>query len=221
MTVTTTFDNSGPTFAIKLYPGVGDIEDIVTFTEPLPMLPNFNVHAYMSWTSRQVIAAGSSLLNPFMPQKMVLHMETKALLPTSNDATPGGATTSSMSFIQRERFPTKFIEDYTSNSLLDGLSTVGGFWTFLDGTFALLFGASALYFFMGKRSLSALGLGHVFQRSKLMENWREDFPTVHTEGGQPGSETAGVVAFIRDRLLDIEEGQGSGPKGSDIESPGV
>jgi hypothetical protein len=28
---------------------------------------------------------------------------------------------------------------------------------------------------------------------------------LRTEGGQPGSESAGVVAFIRERLIDIDQ----------------
>ena len=53
--------------------------------------------------------------------------------------------------------------------------------------------------------MSALGVVHVFQRRALVRRWHEDFPAIHTEGGTPGSESAGIVAFIRERLVDLDE----------------
>lgn len=55
----------------------------------------------------------------------------------------------------------------------------------------------------GRRPLSALGLVHVFQRRHLVRRWHEDFPLIHSEGGLPGSDSAGIVAFIRERLVDL------------------
>ncbi|KAJ7027503.1 hypothetical protein C8F04DRAFT_1294111 [Mycena alexandri] len=71
----------------------------------------------------------------------------------------------------------------------NGISTLGGFWTFLNG----------------RRSLSALGLVHIFQRRKLEHRWHKDFPALHTKGGQPGSESAGIITSIRERLVDVGE----------------
>ncbi|KAJ7323195.1 hypothetical protein DFH08DRAFT_817774 [Mycena albidolilacea] len=56
-----------------------------------------------------------------------------------------------------------------------------------------------------RRPLSALGVVHIFQRRALVRRWHEGFPTIHTEGGLPGSENAGIVAFIRERLVDLGE----------------
>ncbi|KAJ6588399.1 hypothetical protein B0H19DRAFT_1248065 [Mycena capillaripes] len=42
-------------------------------------------------------------------------------------------------------------------------------------------------------------------RHKLTQNWNEDSPALHTEGGQPGSKSAGIVAFLRERLVDLDE----------------
>jgi hypothetical protein len=41
------------------------------------------------------------------------------------------------------------VQDYTDASILNGIATFGGFWTFMDGAFAILFGANILYFLYG------------------------------------------------------------------------
>ncbi|KAJ7238183.1 hypothetical protein C8J57DRAFT_1246604 [Mycena rebaudengoi] len=100
---------------------------------------------------------------------------------------------------------TKSTQEYTENSILTGLATVGGFWTFVNGAFVLFFGANIIYFLFRRRPLSALGIVHIFQRASLAKKWRQDFPAIRTEGGQPGSREAGIVAFLRERLVDLDE----------------
>ncbi|KAJ7867720.1 hypothetical protein B0H14DRAFT_332570 [Mycena olivaceomarginata] len=102
-------------------------------------------------------------------------------------------------------YANKLQQDSSDVSPLSGLATFGGFWTFVNGAFALFFGANVVYFALGRRPLSALGLVHIFQRRTLARRWHNDFPALHTEGGHPGSESAGVVAFIRERLIDIDQ----------------
>jgi hypothetical protein len=46
---------------------------------------------------------------------------------------------------------------------------------------------------------------HFLQRKTLERKWEEDFPALRTEGGRPGSPDAGIVAFIRERLVDLSE----------------
>lgn len=55
----------------------------------------------------------------------------------------------------------------------------------------------------------------MFQRRRLVRQWHEDFPAIHTEGGLPGSESAGIVVFICERLVDLEED--SSPHEEDLE----
>ena len=43
-------------------------------------------------------------------------------------------------------YPTEIVQDYVDASVLDGLATFGGFWTFVNGAFAMVFGANLLYF---------------------------------------------------------------------------
>jgi hypothetical protein len=47
--------------------------------------------------------------------------------------------------------PNKFVQDVADVTPLSGIATFGGFWTFLNGTFALFFGANVVYFLFGKR----------------------------------------------------------------------
>jgi hypothetical protein len=65
--------------------------------------------------------------------------------------------------------------------------------------------------------LSALGLVHIFQRRRLERQWRADFPALHSEGGLRGSKSAGIVAFLRERLVDL----GEDPQRAEGDSPDV
>jgi hypothetical protein len=46
MNVSITFSHLGVPYGI--YPGVGDFNDIVIFTQPIPVLADFNLFAYMT-----------------------------------------------------------------------------------------------------------------------------------------------------------------------------
>ncbi|KAF8172574.1 hypothetical protein K438DRAFT_178497 [Mycena galopus ATCC 62051] len=131
--------------------------------------------------------------------------EVRGLQP--NFSGPADANIASLTLLQSSSrgSPTKFLQDTVDTSLLSGIASFGGFWTFVNGTFALFFGANIIYFAFGRRPLSALGVVHLFQRRALVRTWHENFPAIYTEGGLPGSENAGIVAFIRERLVDVGE----------------
>ncbi|KAJ7840185.1 hypothetical protein B0H14DRAFT_3458271 [Mycena olivaceomarginata] len=107
--------------------------------------------------------------------------------------------------------PSKFLQDTANASPFSGIATFGGFWTFVNGAFALFFRANVVYFMFDR--FLRLGVVHLFQRRALVRRWHEDFPAIHTEGGLAGSENAGIVAFIRERLVDLDEDP-RGPKES-------
>ncbi|KAJ7891936.1 hypothetical protein B0H14DRAFT_2687709 [Mycena olivaceomarginata] len=116
----------------------------------------------------------------------------------STAATPG-ADTAMLTLRQPTRYPTKFLQDTADASPLSGIATFGGFLDLRQRHFcAVVRGQS-------RRPLSALGVVHIFQRRALVRRWHEDFPAIHTEGGPPGSQNAGIVAFIRERLVDLGE----------------
>ncbi|KAF7367177.1 Short-chain dehydrogenase/reductase family protein [Mycena sanguinolenta] len=157
----------------------------------VPLLPGSHLFAMLGWSQRQTISqsmAGSYLV--FRPEIYGLQQDTSA---------EGTITSLTLTVVGIKRF----FQDTADASAFSGIATFGGFWTFVNGTFALFFGANIVYFAFGRRPLSALGVVHLFQRRALVRKWSEDFPAIHTEGGLPGSQNAGVVAFIRERLVDL------------------
>ncbi|KAJ7186945.1 hypothetical protein C8R46DRAFT_1058390 [Mycena filopes] len=180
---------------------LGELGDTL---DGVPLFAGSALGAAFTWTqTNMTLNAGWSLFSP--PTMAVYTADIRglqALNPVSGSADPALAT---LTLVQRNPTATKQFIDTPDSTVLNGIATFGGFWTFLNGAFALFFGANVLYFAFGRRPLSALGLVHVFQRSKLQRQWNEDFPAIHTEGGLPGSESAGIVAFIRERLVDLGE----------------
>ncbi|KAJ7065742.1 hypothetical protein C8F01DRAFT_1351780 [Mycena amicta] len=176
----------------------GYINDLSTFGDPHPanptirVIPGSRIAAIINWELFRVNGSADYIykaeFTSLQPDPVVSKFNTSITLynPSGN-------------------LPTKYFDVTTDDSVLSGLATLGGFWTFVNGAFALLFGANVIYFAFGRRPLSALGVVHLFQRRALVRKWHEDFPQLQTEGGAPGSESAGIVAFIRERLVDMED----------------
>ncbi|KAJ7065871.1 hypothetical protein C8F01DRAFT_1126822 [Mycena amicta] len=174
---------------------------------PIFLIPNSRRFGLISWTARQL--HGSPVEYLYLPELYDLQEDTALTLP---GAPNGNETFASLRIINPYNLVNRIEVEVTDSSALSGLSNVGGFWTFVNGTFALFFGANIFYFAFGRRPLSALGVAHLFQRSSLARNWHEDFPALHTEGGLPGSDSAGIVAFIRERLVDLDRQAPEGPE---------
>ncbi|KAJ7699842.1 hypothetical protein B0H16DRAFT_1903085 [Mycena metata] len=170
----------------------------------VPLFGGSNLVGTFTWAhTDMILSTGWSIFSP--PTIAVFTANIHGLQQSylaGGTSDPNHAT---LTLFQTTPFATKYFVDTADATVLNGIATFGGFWTFLNGGFALFFGANVLYFAFGRRPLSALGLVHVFQRRRLKREWDEDFPTIHTEGGLPGSESAGIVAFIRERLVDLGE----------------
>ncbi|KAJ7197923.1 hypothetical protein GGX14DRAFT_402240 [Mycena pura] len=200
-------------------PGQGDPFDVDTYTEPIPLIAGARLSAVLSRTNRKIFSKSAlDILGLTTPLRTV--MVNSVLLLQQDPNPPNTTDTAILRLVQRTDtypfIPNRVVEDFTDASVLAGFATLGGFWTFMDGSFAILFGANLLYFLWRRKPLSAFGMVHVFQRRALMRNWNRDFPALHTEGGCPGSESAGIVAFIRERLIDLDDPV---PKPTDPESP--
>ncbi|KAJ7831108.1 hypothetical protein B0H14DRAFT_2805422 [Mycena olivaceomarginata] len=174
-----------------LYVQIGkgdDFNDMIQHTDPISLFPGTHLAATLTWTQRKVVTLGlSSLLGAIVPSKAVLVAEVHALQVDPRYNSTDSLSSSTLSIFQTRVNPTRFIQEYAESSAIAGLATVGGFWTFVDGTFVLFFGANKW-----RRPLSALGIVHFFQRRRLVQQWHEDFPALRTEGGRPGSEQAGI-----------------------------
>ncbi|KAJ7740878.1 hypothetical protein B0H14DRAFT_3167863 [Mycena olivaceomarginata] len=202
ITASFTFSPQNAPPLIYIMPGQGDVSDLLAFTDPIPIPLGSQLLAVMTWTSREIIPSVSSLLlAPFNSLRLVQHMELYTLL-NANYLEKPTPFLSTVVIVQRQTEPTKWVQESAATPL-DGISTVGGLWTFVEGVFVLFFGANVVYFAFGRRPLTALGILHFFQSHSLLKKWHEDFPNLYDEGGHPGDTSAGVVAFIRERLVDF------------------
>ncbi|KAJ7025142.1 hypothetical protein C8F04DRAFT_1191708 [Mycena alexandri] len=176
--------------------------DILTSGVGVPLFPGSHLGAVFTWTQTDIISSvtwgvSNRLTAVFTPDIV-------GLQPFQNPW-PVGPNVATLTLVQVTSVATRHLVDAADATVLSGIATFGGFWTFLNGAFSLFFGANVLYFALGRRPLSALGIIHIFQRRRLERQWHEDFPALHTEGGLPGSESAGIVAFIRERLVNLGE----------------
>ncbi|KAJ7908968.1 hypothetical protein B0H13DRAFT_2273065 [Mycena leptocephala] len=169
---------------------------------PLLLLPGSRLIGVLSWTQRDIITQAQWGISTSSTTIFNSDVTSLQAYPATDSATTNIAT---LILLNPWPYATKWTQDAVDATPLSGVSTLGGFWTFVNGAFVLFFGANVIYFAFGRRPLSALGVVHVFQRRTLVRKWHEDFPAIHTEGGTPGSESAGIVAFIRERLVDLGE----------------
>ncbi|KAJ6543067.1 hypothetical protein B0H19DRAFT_1268240 [Mycena capillaripes] len=179
----------------------------------VPLFPGSTISGVFTWTRRDLISK-TVVWGP-SPRATLFTSDITGLQPTS---APTDSRVAALTLIQRTSDATRRLQDTLDSTTLSGIATLGGFWTFLNGAFALCFGANVIYFMLGRRPLSALGVVHMFQRRRLVRQWHEDFPAIHTEGGLPGSESAGIVAFIRERLVSLGEDPRATEDRSDVEA---
>ncbi|KAJ7861914.1 hypothetical protein B0H13DRAFT_2354907 [Mycena leptocephala] len=214
--ITATFS---PGIAFKVVPlavdGIPKSPYITRENDWIPMLHGSHVFGYLTWTQRQILSRSWGISVPLTTS---FTAEARGLQTYQPNAT-AAPDVSMLTLYQEQPDAIRLLQEASDASPLSGVSTFGGFWSFLNGAFALFFGANVFYFALRRRPLSALGLVHIFQQRTLVRQWHKDFPAIHTEGGSPGSESAGIVAFIRERLVDVGEDPGeiTGDSQSDVE----
>ncbi|KAJ7797293.1 hypothetical protein B0H14DRAFT_3548388 [Mycena olivaceomarginata] len=193
ITASFTFSPQNPPPLIYIMPGQGDVSDLLAFTNPIPVPLGSQLLAVMTWTSREIIPSVSSLLlAPFNSLRLVQHMELYTLL-NANYLEKTTPFLSTVVIMQRQTEPTKWVQESAATPAGRNIHSV----------FVLFFGANVVYFAFGRRPLTALGILHFFQSHSLLKKWHEDFPNLYDEGGHPGDTSAGVVAFIREHLMDF------------------
>ncbi|KAF7357203.1 Short-chain dehydrogenase/reductase family protein [Mycena sanguinolenta] len=184
-------------------PAILDSVHLQVPTEPIPVVSGSHLFGRLIWTQRKTESRWIFGIPVVFASVFTAEVTGLQLYPAVSSTTTNNEAT--LLLYQPYVLATRLQQDSSDITSLSGLSTFGGFWTFVNGVFVLFFGANVVYFAFGRRPLSALGLIHIFQRRALVRRWHTDFPTLRTEGGQPGSEDAGVVAFIRERLIDIND----------------
>ncbi|KAJ7453786.1 hypothetical protein FB451DRAFT_1519184 [Mycena latifolia] len=184
------------------------LEEWFVIRGPTLLRPGARLIGVLVWTQREMITQVRRGIST--PRTTAFTSEVTSLqTDPSNDTS--GSNIAILTLLQPNVQSSSLIQDTVDDTPLSGVATFGGFWTFLNGTFALVFGANVVYFAFGKwecsvlyggelrgwtgrRPLSALGIVHIFQQRALVRRWHKDFPAIHTEGGTPGSESASVAA---------------------------
>ncbi|KAJ7476275.1 hypothetical protein B0H11DRAFT_2031847 [Mycena galericulata] len=174
--------------------GQGDFSPDDDFVEATPLLAGSNLFGLVTWRQRRT--GPNSLGISTSWQKVLLTGIVNGLQPYPSSE-PSGSRIANLNLFSRFYQPTEVLADTLGVSPLSGISTFGGFWTFVNG----------------RRPLSALGAIHIFQRRALIRQWHVDFPALHTEGSRPGSNSAGIVAFIRERLVDVGDDESNDEDG--------
>ncbi|KAK7057870.1 short-chain dehydrogenase/reductase family protein [Favolaschia claudopus] len=194
---------------VYVYVGEGDLTKSLPFIEPIVVVPGSHILVSLTLALRTFVSNSPLYFVHFSTPKPTAMNEISMVQPDPSPPSSGINSTTLRIIRVRptgpfsQTPPIKLLSESRDPSALDGLSSAGGFWTFVNGAFTILFGANIAYFFLGSRPLSAQGLLHIFQKKDLERKWHEDFPALRTEGGQPGSKEAGVVAFLRERMVDV------------------
>ncbi|KAJ7884156.1 hypothetical protein B0H14DRAFT_1402888 [Mycena olivaceomarginata] len=157
--------------------GQGDRSDVDAYTEPIPLVAGARVIAILGLTARKIFSNSAiellGLATPFrtITTNSVLYLQADPAPPNVTDT-----VTLRLRLRNDVIWMTRVVEDFADASVLAGFATLGGFWTFANGAFALIFGANILYFLWKTKPLSALGIIHIFQKRTLIQNWHDDFP---------------------------------------------
>ncbi|KAJ6450777.1 hypothetical protein C8R45DRAFT_1083847 [Mycena sanguinolenta] len=102
----------------------------------IPFQSGSHLFCLLAWSHRQTLSEPSVIYAP----------EIHALQP--NITSPDTSITS-FTLTQFPPDPIRCLRDTADTSFLSGTATFGGFWTFVNGPFALFFGANVVYFAFG------------------------------------------------------------------------
>jgi hypothetical protein len=162
MTISMASDSSG----LYIWPLQGDLSldtlRVLLSSPPIPLLPGLPLVGMLYWTKRELAVGpvwGLSTVGAFgmspnaysdctKPSIPIFTAEVAPLLSAPSNASSPNVTT--LMLLQRFTYATKFVQDVVDATALSGVATFGGFWTFLNGTFALFFGANVIYFAFGE-----------------------------------------------------------------------
>ncbi|KAF9446638.1 hypothetical protein P691DRAFT_761439 [Macrolepiota fuliginosa MF-IS2] len=173
----------------------GNIQDF-DYTKPFPLPSDTHLWAPLSISLRQKITNfGLSALG-FRKYNTIVVVNIDTVFPDPNTISHRNNTSSLQVFIPQKDLRTQKYQvkqEYRDNSVVTGFSVLGGLWTFLNGTFAIIFGSSLLLVLFGIKPLSVYGLIHSLQKGLVS---LAEGPTLSS------SEQAHIVALLHEHLMD-------------------
>ncbi|KAF9033462.1 hypothetical protein BDZ89DRAFT_551337 [Hymenopellis radicata] len=176
--------------------------DVISDSQAATMLPNEHLVSGVDAHIRQRFAEANAAtlgLSSISKMRTFLVADLVGLRPNPSSTIPRDSNTGSLYlYRQPHRGDWTIVTDYREDSVLSGLSQVGGFWTLVNGLLAFVFGSRLVMIFFGVKPLSTFGLIHSFSRVDVSDS----YPRILSEGDLPESQR-GVVAFMRDHMLDL------------------
>lgn len=155
--------------------------DVVANTIPTPMFPGLNLAGNISREFKRrfvkpplaswgIFSSSTSFLVTGLSP---LFYDPSSLIPRSPD------TGTLRIFGQNDHSDWELHQDYRDKSVWSGLASVGGFWTFLNGAFGIIFGTRLVLILFGIKPGSIFGIAHLFQRQRPADEHQEN--DIHQE----------------------------------------
>ncbi|KAF9523166.1 hypothetical protein CPB83DRAFT_910834 [Crepidotus variabilis] len=190
--------------SVQIYLGLTkNTLDVVTKSSPIVLTPGANLVGLMrTIMRREFLSPRFSVVGIFDIYRTFLTSETVYVWPNSITRSPADIGT------VRIKPPVKssewkVVEEYCEKSVLSGISTVGGLWTFLAGIFAAIYGTSVMKILFALKPLSLFGYAHFLQKEKLRQAYMAEYPRVKDDL-QVLPHDRGLLALIHDHLLELD-----------------
>ncbi|TFK69639.1 hypothetical protein BDN72DRAFT_840127 [Pluteus cervinus] len=184
---------------------INDTELAIRSTRPVVLMPGSNLIGIATIQARQkfripiISALGVfNSVNTFFTAD-IIHVFND---PLQADVIQRGPDIGTVRIAYRDFFTDwEVIRDQHNNTVLKGLSDVGGLWSFLGGVFVWFFGSSLLRVLRGTKPVTVVGMAHNFQHDQTMrETCLSRYPNVVSDI-QNGD---GLLAILYDHLFDLE-----------------
>ncbi|KAF9044389.1 hypothetical protein BJ165DRAFT_1480936 [Panaeolus papilionaceus] len=198
--------------AIAIYPSLmGDLDTglMLRDTTPFPLAPGVNYFATISVKGRRAFDNRAQVASTFG----ILDSTKDYIVPSIGFAIPDtlargklGLSFNISSLRLSGVFDTTEFRaeiDQRDKTVFAGLATVGGFFTFLSGVFAFIFGTTLLRILFDIRELSIFGIAQKRDRKKIVKAYLDAYPSLRAELELEASQR-GAVAILQDHLLDMK-----------------
>ncbi|KDR77485.1 hypothetical protein GALMADRAFT_138594 [Galerina marginata CBS 339.88] len=177
---------------------------LVKSTVPFGLVPGVNLVGTYVIEVRQVFSNHAlAALGLFQTSKSFVAARLTGIYPDPSFAVPRGGNISTLRLFSApfDYSESRIIADQRDNSVVAGFSSVGGLWTTLSGIFAIIFGGSLFYMLNGSKPLTIFGVVHSFQQQTIRRVYTGKYQLITTEQTSP--ETKGLVALLRDHVIDL------------------